>query len=395
MFEPDGSGTQAVLWLLALAALLGFVYFGHVIGKRGWKHMAARFAALCATTLVVVLAFVSTLNAHYGWYSSWQDLNASLTGEKLQGKTQVFGAAPKDGKPTQLTFDGPKAAKLDRDANEKYAADRVAFEKSMHLTRTGAQGQWIKVNVPGIPVEAKDVGRVMIWLPQAYMDNPTRTFPVIQAFHGMPGGTLDYKRVFKLDQAVTTAVGKKQVQDAIIIVAQQMPKGIDTECVNGGGLNMETWLTQTVPDWAIKHLRVRADRNSWVALGVSAGGWCATMSGLLHPDRYAGIVSLGGYFKPIFDTWNPFEGKPVPPQYDLTKRVAEHPTRQAIWLLISGADKLSGTASADFAKAVKAPTQLTTMDYAHAGHRVDVWVQALPDVLQWMGTTLPAFAPTK
>lgn len=401
MFAPDGGGTQIVLWVLAAICLAALTFFGHHIGGRHPGHMVGRFLGTLATALVMVVAVTASLNAHYGWYTSWQDLSSTASGAELEGTVKNYGAtsapgeAGKPAAPAVLTYDEVAAERINAQADIKFASQRAAWERSAHLVKSGPEGQWIDVHVTGLSVNGRNAGRVRIWLPQSYLQHPNRTYPVIQAFHGMPGGTLDYQRVFQLDQAIVTAVSEKKMRESIVVIAHQMPDGVDTECVDGGGINMETWLTKNVPDWVISHLRVKADPNSWTAMGVSAGGYCASMAGLLHPDRYAGIVSLGGYFKPIFGAWNPFNSSGLPARYDLTAQVSQHPNKQAMWILISGADKLSGHSSETFANAVKAPMMLTTMDYPNAGHRTDVWSAAFPDVFSWLGKTLPAFAPIK
>lgn len=392
VFDPDGTGTQLLLWLLAIACVLGFAWFGHRLGTRSIRHALSRLAVLLTAVMISVLAVTATLNAHYGWYSSWSDLKADMTGESLTGTAHIYGATPKERQKERQ-----EAAAHDRVTDEaeakEFAAQRTSFLKGIPRPEEGADGVWFKRTVPGIPMKGKDIGRVMIWVPTSYFSHPNRTYPVIEAFHGIPGGTLDYERVFFLDHIVSKAVSDKVMTEPIIVVPQAMPDGIDTECVNGGGLTMETWLTKTVPDYIVHNLRAKAGPSSWLALGASAGGWCAAMSGLLHPDRYGAIASLGGYFKPEFNGWNPFAKSGVPAQYDLIKRVHDHPTSQDIWLLISGADKVSDTSTVEFAQQVRSPNSLTTMTYPHAGHRVDVWVQALPSVMKWIGKTLPGFAP--
>lgn len=388
MFEPDGVGTVVLLWAIAVLVVVTFAWFGHHVGDRGWKHALARLGSVTATSLAGVLAVTAMLNSQYGWYSSWSDLASSFTGQYSKPVDTAYGAQKRT--PVESKAE---AEAIDKRANIRYAGQRAAYEKRLTLEKNPPNGQWIKVVVPGIPLKGKDIGRVMVWLPPSYATSPNRTYPVIEAFHGIPGGTLDYERVFHLGQHLTDAVRNHTMREAIVVVPQAMPAGIDTECVNGGGLQMEDWLTKTVPDYVVSHLRAQAAAESWLTMGVSAGGWCASMAGLLHPDRYAGIASLGGYYQPDFvSNWNPYAKSTLPKKYDLVDRVAGNPTNQALWVLISGADKISTKSTEAFVKAVRAPNVLTTVDYPNAGHRVDVWERALPDVFTWMGKTFDAFA---
>lgn len=386
MIEPDSMTLAVMVWILGLLITLVVALRGHAFGTRAVKHVLMRLVGMLKSTLVLVLAAVLTLNAQYGWYSSWQDVGAALTGAKPQIEQEKHGRAR-----TQAEKDDAmrQARQADAAADAKDARERARFEAGLHL-RASATGQWVRITVPGIPMQGKDVGRVMVWLPPSYTSETKRTYPVIEAFHGMPGGTLDYERVFHLDVALRKAVARGSVRDAIIVVPQEMPGGIDTECVDGGGLTMETWLTKTVPDYVIHHLRAQASRESWTTLGVSAGGWCASMATILHPDRYAGGASLGGYFSPQFAGWNPF-GANVPERYDLIAQVKKHPHPQSLWVLVSGADRLSGASSKAFVQAASA-YDITQVDLPHAGHRISVWESTFPDVFTWLGKSFPAFS---
>lgn len=387
MFEPDGWGAVLVAWGVVAGAVLTIGFLGHRFAGRTVSHVVARVAGAGGTLVAGVLATALTLNAQYGWYASWSDAWDSLTSQRVTANTRTVGEQPR----AHLSAERLRQANAaNTAADRRYATQRTAFERSLRL-HDDPNGHWVKLTVPGIPMTGKDVGRVMVWIPGSYTTNPSATYPVIEAFHGMPGGTLDYERVFHLDGALATAKRKGEVSDAIIVVPQEMPRGIDTECVDGGGLTMETWLTSTVPDYVISHLRVQASRESWLALGVSAGAWCASMAALLHPDRYAGLVSLGGYFRPDFSAWNPFAKTGVPARYDLVKRVAEHPSDQALWVLDSSGDKLSGPSTQQFISAVRPPNSLTVVDYPGAGHRFEVWIEALPDVFTWISRAMPEF----
>ena len=386
MIEPDSMTFAVMIWILGLLITLFVALRGHAFGTRSLKHVAMRLGGMLTSTFVLVLAAVVTLNSKYGWYSSWQDVQAAVTGTPPTIEQHTHGKARTQEQKNEAL---QQARQTDAAADAKYAAQRARYEAGLHL-KPSSTGQWIKINIPGIRMQGKDIGRVMVWLPPSYTSDTKRTYPVIEAFHGMPGGTLDYQRVFHLDASLRDAVSRGAMRDAIIIVPQEMPAGIDTECVDGGGLNMETWLTSMVPDHITKNFRAQASREAWTTIGVSAGGWCSSMATILHPDRYAGGASLGGYYSPQFATWNPFKGK-VPERYDLIAQVKKNPHPQSLWVLVSGADKLSGASSEAFIKAATA-YDVTQVDLPHAGHRVGVWQSTFPDVFTWMGKTFPMFA---
>jgi len=169
-----------------------------------------RLGGMLTSTFVLVLAAVVTLNAKYGWYSSWQDVQAAVTGTPPTIEQHTHGQARTQ---EQKSEAAQQAQESDAAADSKYAAQRARYEAGLHL-KPSATGQWININVPGIRMQGNDIGRVMVWLPPSYTSDTKRTYPVIEAFHGIPGGTLDYQRVFHLDASLRDAVSRGAMRDA-------------------------------------------------------------------------------------------------------------------------------------------------------------------------------------
>ena len=93
----------------------------------------------------------------------------------------------------------------------------------------------------------------------------------------------------------------KRMRPVLVVSPQvQFPAGVDTECVNGsaGTPQVETWLAQDVPDFVTHTFRVKTDRGSWAAIGLSAGGWCAAMVTMLHPAQYSAAIVMGRLLSP-------------------------------------------------------------------------------------------------
>lgn len=184
-----------------------------------------------------------------------------------------------------------------------------------------------------------------------------------------------------------------------LVVAPQLefPAGVDTECVNGraGEPQVETWISQDVPAWVGQHLRVVPDRAAWATIGLSAGGWCAGMTAMLHPAQFGAAVVMGGYLRPDFGPfYTPLAaGSPALRRYDLVRLEASTPPPVAVWVETSHADPLSYTSTADFLKAARAPTAVTAVVLQDAGHRMSVWQGLLPQSLTWLGASAQGFAP--
>ncbi|MDQ2853152.1 MAG: hypothetical protein M3Y49_20900 [Actinomycetota bacterium] len=111
------------------------------------------------------------------------------------------------------------------------------------------------------------------------------------------------------------------------------------------------------------HLRVRPDRNSWAVTGYSAGGFCAQISGFLHPDRSGAALLFGSYDHPIWGAWRPYGQRSAgPTRYDLLTSLRHRSPATDVW-----------------------------MEVSDAGHRFEVRSGAMPTVLRWLSSAEPGF----
>jgi pimeloyl-ACP methyl ester carboxylesterase len=224
-------------------------------------------------------------------------------------------------------------------------------------------------------------------------------YPVIEAFQGYPGDARSWIDGMNLGGVSAQQAAAKKMSPVLVVSPQvELPVGVDTECVNGiaGTPQVETWLAQDVPDFVTHTFRVKTDRGSWAAIGLSAGGWCAAMVTMLHPAQYSAAIVMGGYFRPEFGPYyNPYpaEGR-LASHYDLIALTRRNPPPVAIWLETSHADPVSYTSSAAFLKATKPPLAVDATVLQHAGHRISLWQSLLPASLTWLGTNVPGFKAT-
>ena len=222
---------------------------------------------------------------------------------------------------------------------------------------------------------------------------------MIETFHGYAGYPSLWITLMNLGGVMAQQVAAGKMQSALIVSPQiEFPGGVDTECVNGrpGNPQVETWLTQDVPNWVTHTFRVRTTRSSWAAIGLSAGGWCAAMAAMLHPAQYSAALVLGGYFHPEF---GPFyeaylPGSPLTRRYDLVALARRRPPPVAMWLETSHADPISYTSSAAFLKVTRPPLSVDAVVLQHAGHRLALGRPSCPAPC-WLGPTCPASRRTR
>jgi enterochelin esterase-like enzyme len=340
----------------------------------GRRATLTRAALLAGVNLLVLLTAAVSVNNQFGFFADWADLGGAI------GVSWNPAAST-----THLGGDARSAASQ---PSGQRSAQRAVLPGLPAQIRPGARLARFTVQGPRSGVRAD----VVVVLPVGYTDpaRRNRRYPVLEAFPGYPGGP------FYPSGAVTEAVRRHKLADPVIISpVVQIPAGRDTECVDGGASDpqVETWLTRDVPDWAERTLRVRTDRSSWATIGWSAGGWCAAMATMLHPDRYSAGIVLGGYFRPDFGPlYRPFApGSPQARRYDLVTLAAHQPPRVALWVQTSQGDTLSYPTSSQFLLRARSPLSVQALVMKHAGHRVEVWQALLPQALTWLGNTAPGF----
>jgi S-formylglutathione hydrolase FrmB len=137
----------------------------------------------------------------------------------------------------------------------------------------------------------------LVVLPAGYATSGKR-YPVVYFLHGLPAGSAAYKGSTWLGRALD------QVGPAILV----MPQGArnddtDPEYLNWGvGRNWETFIAEELPAQIDKRFRTIRSRNGRALIGLSAGGYGATILGLHHLGTFSVIESWSGYFHPTDPT---------------------------------------------------------------------------------------------
>jgi len=397
-----GAGTTWVLWLVATATFVSSVVWPRsrpTAQRRSAMLAHLRRAGMQLAVVATMLAAVSgTLNAQFAWYSSWSDLAASLgSGDAAAGGTAIVAGGPAAAAPSSRST----VPTTDASATAGPTADAPATTEptiSGLVADPGPDGQYLTVSVPG-PTSGV-TGSVVLWVPRTYTEpgSEHRHYPVVEAFHGVPGGPFEYAHDINLGRMVAGLAKDRRMREPILVMPDSTPHHLDTECVNGGanGPQMEDWLTRDVPDWVRGHLRVDQAAQSWATMGLSTGGFCAAMATLLHPDTYGAAIELGGYLAPVFDAhYRPFaRGSAAWDRYDLVKHATAAPPDVQLWVETSKADSLSYPGNARLLSTATPPLRVTADVLPDAGHRMSVWVGVMPTAFSWLGTSLSGFRPT-
>jgi len=136
--------------------------------------------------------------------------------------------------------------------------------------------------------------RFLIHLPADY-DTSGKRYPVVYFLHGLPAGPTAYQSVGWVADALD-GTGL----DAILVVPQgtRLQNGDPEYHDWGPGRDWETALAVELPRYVDANWRTIANRSGRAIVGVSAGGYGASILGVHHLSVFGAIESWSGYFEP-------------------------------------------------------------------------------------------------
>jgi enterochelin esterase-like enzyme len=131
-----------------------------------------------------------------------------------------------------------------------------------------------------------------VYLPAGYATSSQR-YPVVYFLHGLPATATAYRSIEQLAAAVEASA-----HPAIVIGVQGARAGdTDPEWLNwGAGRNWETATAKELVKTVDARYRTIASRVGRVLIGISAGGYGATLIALHNPGIYGAVESWSGYF---------------------------------------------------------------------------------------------------
>jgi enterochelin esterase-like enzyme len=131
-----------------------------------------------------------------------------------------------------------------------------------------------------------------VYLPAGYATSGKR-YPVVYSLHGLPATATAYR---SLQQIAAAVEGSRH--PAIVIGVQGARAGdTDPEWRNwGAGRNWETATARELVQIVDGRYRTIADRSGRALIGISAGGYGATLIALHNPGVYSVVESWSGYF---------------------------------------------------------------------------------------------------
>ena len=244
-------------WFAVIPLALAFCAIGWR-GAPSWR----RVTSVIAVALACVFAF-TLVNEHYQYYPNI----GALLGKEAQ--YQVSDA--------QLT-----QAQADYRKTKKIPSHGFTISEPIPGTESGFHGR-----------------AAYIWLPPAWVESPTPRLPVVELLHGSPGAPEDWTRAGFADQTAQAYALAHDGKAPIVVMPDVNGSELgDTECVDSSLGRVETYLTVDVPAYVRKTFHATTATRSIAVAGNSAGGMCALMLTLRHPDIYVAFGDYAGLTSP-------------------------------------------------------------------------------------------------
>ncbi|WP_063734813.1 alpha/beta hydrolase [Streptomyces sp. RTd22] len=350
---------------------------------RGARAWLGRLGSLAVTQGAMVAALALTVNAHFQFYGSW---------DELLGRGDEAPAALSDVPGGGAGAGGASGALVEPAPPQ--GLDRVHGLPAGPPERTG------KVESVRILGRRSQVaGPAYVSLPPQYFQRQyaRQRFPVIVAISGYPGGSFLLAQHLRVPQTAGDLIRRGTVQPAVIVMVRPtIAPPRDTQCVDvPGGPRAETYFAKDLPEALTRHYRIGHDPSAWGVLGYSSGGTCALQLAMRHPRVYSAAAALSPDYRVVNDptTGDLFGGGPAGErrmrEHDLMWRLRNLPRPEVSVLVASsrrGESNYGATRS--FLAAVRPPMRAESIILDQGSHNFRTWRRELPAALRWMSGQL-------
>jgi len=353
---PDDFPKTAYLWgfafaLTVAAAVLGWSNAG------GWRRVVA--------VVSIVLTLIVTLGTVNRQSDSFPTLGRLLTAdpEHVVGSPQL----------------------------------RQMREQAALTGQLPGQGVVITVTIPAT-VSRFATRPAYVYLPPAWFAKVTPSLPTLILLPGEPGSASDWSGDGDADNTADAfAAAHHGVAPIIVMPDPNGLRTVDSECVNSGFGNAETYLVDDVPAFARSQYRASRAPDSLAIGGLSAGGTCAIMLALRHPTVFPTFASYSGFASPQYqetsrsqtiDTLFGGSEQSFAAHDPVEILGAGHFEGLAGWFEV-GADDAQPLAAAHRLQPAALKAGIATCIVVRpGGHDFDLWSQALADSFPWLAWRL-------
>lgn len=340
-------------WLVVLLVLAAI---GCLVAAIRLRHLAVKIVGGLLVILTSATAGMAVVNDYYGYYQTWSQLTADLS-----GNYSGFAAAPTG---ARLPTGGVQA------------------------------GQLRSITLPGAASGISRGG--LVYLPPQYFEKQYQhtRFPVVELLHGTPGRPSDWVVHLHVTSILDHLIGSHAMGPVILVMPTSNNGRQFQECVNAPGALDDTYISQDVPT-VVRHLfRASTVPAEWGVAGYSSGGYCAANLALRHPGGYGAAGMMDGYVRPTdgpaaaalhYNQAAENANDPLMRASRLSRNASPLPS---FWLSAGTGNGADMAAARAFVSALHGVEQVPIFRELGAAHNFYAWRPALPHLLSWMWTQI-------
>lgn len=378
-----------LLFLVTAGLVAGTVWMWPQTAGSRIRTYSTRAGLLLSSHLALALAVLAALNAHFLFFTTWDELLG--TGAGAGAPAAVIKPQAQE-QPKSVTREGSVAKGGGTPQRPPQTSAITGKEVTGKNPEINGDVEHIKVlgATTGISSEA------YVLLPPQYFQPAyaSHRFPAVVMMTGYPGNPRALIRVMHFPELVQAGEKSGKVQPMIyVLLRPTVAPPRDTECTDvPGGPQVESFFGTDLPRAIMAGYRTSTDRSGWAIMGDSTGGYCAAKIAMSHSDRYSTAVSLSGYFDSLKDltTGDLYGGSPaIRNQNDLLWRI-QHLPSPPINLLITSCKVGERTypQAMQFLSLVKPPMKADSEILDSGGHNYQTFGRMVPGALEWVSSKL-------
>lgn len=360
MLKLDSNLTLWVSASLTLLVTLSVVIFWQKLLRKGFLNFLARLLVLALCQILIVTTVGISINRSNGFYSSWGDL---------------FGRGVDYSSVAVASTVVKKVDSTILKGAQKSLNGQVIIKEIVRGEKSGIS------NVVYVVLPKSAISSIKNGIPI----NMEKT-KVVEFLAGFPSQPENWFRSLDLTKALAASEKANPGISIIgVIPAVNVAGSQDLECMNfpKPGVQTETWLTTDIRTFVNNRFGLSATR--WGVIGVSAGGWCASMLSIKHGNLFSGAVSIAGYYRPaLAKSTNPVVKSQLENDYDFPTLEAAMTGKMDMLLLASVGDIYSFAETKRF-RALQHPNiNYQYIELASGGHNARVWISQIGLSLDWL-----------
>jgi len=379
-----------LLFLVTAALVAGTVWLWPQVAGARIRTIATRTGLLVSSHLALALAVLVSLNAHFLFFLSWDELIGT-------------GGAGAGNPPAVVK---PQAEERQQPVTQEGSVGRGASGPLQPPPPSAITGKKVATKNPELNGDLEHIeirGATTGIKSEAYVQLPPQyfqpayakhRFPAVVVMTGYPGNPRALIRVMHLPDMIRTGEKSGAVQPMIYVMLRPtVAPPRDTECTDvPGGPQVETFFGTDLPRAIMAGYRTSTDRSGWAFMGDSTGGYCAAKIAMDHSDRFSTAVSLSGYFHSLKDlTTGDLYGASlaVRNQNDLLWRI-QHLPPPPINLLVTSCKVGERTypQAQQFLALAKPPLKADSLILDSGGHNYQTFTRMMPGALAWLSGKL-------